>query len=68
LNAIDSGPFEGIVLNFDQPERLSRRLSAVLGVGVPDTYRPELRHHRGLAAPFGELGVLYRELLRRATL
>jgi len=68
LNAIDSGPFEGVVLNFDGPERVSRRLSAVLGVEVPDTYRPELRHHRGSIAPSGELGVLFRELLRRAAL
>jgi hypothetical protein len=66
LSAIDSGPFEGVVLNFDRPERVSRRLSAVLGVEVPDTYRPELRHHRGSVAPSGELGVVYRELLRRA--
>jgi len=66
LNAIDQGPLEGVVLNFDRPELLSRRLPAVLGIEVPETYRPGLRHHRGSIASSGELGVVYRELLWRA--
>jgi len=67
LNAIDQGPFDHLVLDFDRPHEAVRRLADKLGSPVVDTYRDALHHHRGGGALSGELGVLYRELRRRSS-
>jgi hypothetical protein len=66
LDAIDEGPFEGVVIDFDRPEHVARRLSEIVGYRIADTYRPDLHHHRGEEPLRGEIGALYAELRRRA--
>lgn len=67
LGAIDSGPFQGFVLDFDHPELVARRLPEIIGRPVVDTYRPDLHHHRA-DEPLAdsEIAEMYSELIRRA--
>jgi hypothetical protein len=66
LKAIERSPFAHVVIDFDRPHGGVLRLAGVLGRPVVDTYREELHHHRVGGALTGELGIVYRELRRRA--
>jgi hypothetical protein len=65
LDAIDSGPFAAIVLDFDDRPALARRLSALIGP-FTDTYRHQLHHHRSRGRLPAEAEELWAELRRRA--
>jgi hypothetical protein len=66
LAALDEGPFQGVVLNFDDRFAFGRRLQALLGAYV-DPFEPALVNHHprpDLLSP--ELRRLYDELVARS--
>jgi hypothetical protein len=65
LDALDSSPFTGVVLDFDDRPALARRLNTLLGPFV-DTYRPALHRHRSRGRLPAEAEEVLAELRRRA--